>query len=135
MKDILFQWFRSFFFVQIEQMKRRLRYETELNYINETNEARIKTEMQQQLNLIGKRVVCFSNENEQPLVGKIIHFELCSQAGDRVPVIVDENTNKQTVIFGKVFEATPEVLEFVERLEPKHWCSILYNMKQFQKNW
>ena len=126
MKDILFRWFCSFFFVQIEEIKRRVTWETERNYIAKMVETRRSVETNRLRNLIGKRVVHFSNEDEPPVIGLAIRLQVYSQADDNVLVVVNEKTNEELMLLGKVFEATPEIMEFVERLEPRHWLAVFY---------
>lgn len=126
MKDILFGWLCSFFFAQIEQIKRRVAWETERDYISKANETRRSVETNRLQNLIGKRVVHFSNEDEPPFIGLAVRLQVFSQAGDNVLVVVDEKTKEEQIVLGKVFEATPEIMEFVERLEPRHWLAVFY---------
>ena len=126
MKDILFRWFCSFFFVQIEEIKRRATWEAERNYIAKVVETRRSVETNRLQNLIGKRVVHFSNEDEPPVIGLAIRLQVYSQVGDNVLVVVNEKTNEELMLLGKVFEATPEIMEFVERLEPRHWLAVFY---------
>lgn len=134
MKDFFYRIFRKLFLHNIEYEKKQAVFKAISDYREEQLLIKIQIETDELVKFVGKRVVHFSDENEQPIVGQAIRLHVCSRAGDNVLVVVNEQNNEEVMVFGKVFEATPEVLEFVKRLESKHWLAVLYKMKKFNES-
>lgn len=75
--------------------------------------------------LMNKKVICISNEWENPLIGTVVGIEFITQAQNPVPIVRCAITGKDILTLSKVMAFTMQRFEALMKLTPyERWCLI-----------
>lgn len=137
MKNWLFSFIAPFFTKQIQIIKETSMREGYRNRIDFVEKENRQIEISQLNEMLGKKVICFSNEWENPVIGIVKEITTITQANQPVPVILDYLTMKEGISLTEVYPYTEQRFEAILKLNPFERCALIYtnfyNDEEFEK--
>lgn len=138
MKNLLFSFIQKFFAKEINGLKNESYnkgYDSRMAQTLKDKENSIVFEMQE---MLGKPVICVSNEWENPVIGFAQEIIYITKSEQPMLVIKDYLTMTENMSFGKVFSYTEQRFIALFKLDPFERCSLIYtnfyNEEEFSKN-
>lgn len=138
MKQILFSILQKLFVKEITSLQNEAYnkgYDSRMNQTTKDKQESILFEMQE---MLGKPVICVSNEWENPVIGFAQEIIYITKENQPMLVIKDYLTMEENMSFGKVFSYTEQRFKALFKLDPFERCSLIYtnfySEEEFVKN-
>lgn len=138
MKKIIFILIQKLFAKQLSQLDNESYNRGYNEHIDKIRLDKRKSELFEMQEMVGKPVICVSNEWEDPVIGFAQEIIYITQAKQPMLVIKDYLTMNENMSFGKVFAYTDQRFKALFKLDPFERCSLIYtnfyHEEEFVKN-
>lgn len=127
MKNYLFSLFKRYFKKEITILTANHYNKGYQDRINSSVEEKRKIELFELEEMIGKKVICISNEWENPIIGIVKEVITITKANNPVAIVIDYLTMKEIMVLGKIYPYTEQRFEAILKLSPFELCSLIYS--------
>ena len=126
MQIMFFDMFKKIFQNDIQREMQMAAHEALVAERERVSESRRQSDFYSLEGLVGKPVICISNEWENPVVGVAQKVDFITKGDCPVLVVKDYFSNEEKMIMGKSFLYTEQRFNAVFKLSPFELCSLIY---------